>query len=70
MAQYQTIKKLAEDVGINPSSVRKLLDKGVLTKCRLEGMDRVFVDVEEFNSKMRKETESQIVDVDLTAFQI
>lgn len=60
MSKYQTIQKLAEDTGIDPSSVRNLIKRGILTKHYLEGFARPFVDVEEFNSKMVKDANNDI----------
>ncbi|PHR57252.1 MAG: hypothetical protein COA44_06010 [Arcobacter sp.] len=58
MSKFCTIQKLAEDVGIHETSITKLIKAGVLTKHYLQGMSRIFIDTEEFNSKMFKEHSS------------
>ena len=56
MSKFCTIQKLAEDVGIHETTINRLIKAGVLTKHHLKGMSRVFINIEEFDSKMSKDS--------------
>ncbi len=71
MNRVQTIQKLAEDVGIDPSSIQAMLKNGELTKYKKPGFTRVFVDPDEFYAKIEKVSAGDDnVDFDLDAFLV
>jgi predicted transcriptional regulator len=70
-SRYITIQKLAEDVGIDPSSIQAMLRKGLLSKYKMEGFGRVFIDIEEFDAKIQKDSDSSNNDdMDLDRFMV
>ena len=71
MNKFQTIQKVAEDVGIDPSSIQNLIKSGVLQKYKLHGFNRVFIDIEEFNAQIKPATLSDDEpDFDLDRFRV
>lgn len=60
---YVTIQKLSKDVGINASTIQKMIKQGELTPYKKDGLERVFVNPQEFFSKL-KPIESEQVDID------
>ena len=71
MNKFQTIQKLAEETGIDPTTIRNLLRDGTLTRHKMNGLERIFIDVEEFNSKIQKETQDDdLLDYDMDQFLV
>jgi len=71
MNRVQTIQKLAEDVGIDPSSIQAMLKNGELTKYRKPGLKRVFVDPDEFYSRVEKDSDDNVsIDFDMEHFKV
>lgn len=53
MIKFITIQKLAEDVGIDISYIRKMIKNKDLTAYKKDGYKRIYIDVEEFNSTFK-----------------
>lgn len=62
--QYQTIQKIAEDIGIDESTIRLFLKKGLLTKYSIDGFSRIFIDVFEFNSLIKPIDKNEKINLD------
>lgn len=63
--KFQTIKKVSLDTGIDSSSIRVMLKKGILTKYTMNGFNRVFIDIHELNSKIKSSIDkSSNIDLD------
>jgi len=67
--QFQTIQKLAEDVGIDISYIRKMIRNNDLTAYKKDGYKRIYIDVEEFNSTI-KPISSIDNDIDLDKYLV
>ena len=52
MNKFQTIQKVAEDIGLGEESIRTMLRHGNLTAHKIKGFKRVFIDIEELNNKI------------------
>lgn len=71
MDRVQTIQKLAEDVGIDPSSIQGMINRGELTKYHKPGFARVFVDPDEFYAQIEKVNDTDCsVDFNLDNFLV
>jgi len=53
MTNFQTIQKLAKDVGLDISYIRKMIKDKTLTAYKKDGYKRIYIDVNEFNSTIR-----------------
>ena len=53
MPNFQTIQKLANDVGINASHIRTMIRNKDLNTYKKEGYKRIYINVDEFNSTMK-----------------
>ena len=53
MIKFITIQKLAEDVGIDISYIRKMIKNKDLTAYKKDGYKRIYIDIEEFNSTFK-----------------
>ena len=53
MTNFQTIQKLAKDVGLDISYIRKMIKDKTLTAYKKDGYKRIYVDVNEFNSTLK-----------------
>ena len=53
MINFVTIQKLAEDVGIDISYIRKMIKNKHLTAYKKDGYKRIYIDIEEFNSTIK-----------------
>ena len=51
-SQFQTIQKLANDVGIDESYIRTMIRNNHLTAYKKDGYKRIYVNVDEFYSNM------------------
>ena len=71
MDRVQTIQKLSEDVGIDPSSIQGMINRGELTKYHKPGFARVFVDPDEFYALIEKVNNSDdSISFDLESFLV
>lgn len=69
MKKYQTIQKVAEDIGIDTSHIRKMIRKKLLTSHKIAGFKRIYIDIEEFNALV-KPIDDSIVNIDLDDFLV
>ena len=53
MTNFQTIQKLAKDVGLDISYIRTMIRNKDLTAYKKDGYKRIYVDVNEFNSTLK-----------------
>lgn len=53
MTNFQTIQKLAHDVGLDISYIRKMIKDKTLTAYKKDGYKRIYIDVNEFNSTLK-----------------
>ena len=53
MTNFQTIQKLAGDVGLDISYIRKMIKDKTLTAYKKEGYKRIYIDVNEFNATIK-----------------
>lgn len=53
MIKFITIQKLAEDVGVDISYIRKMIKNKDLTAYKKDGYKRIYIDIEEFNSTVK-----------------
>lgn len=53
MIKFITIQKLAEDVGVDISYIRKMIRNKDLTAYKKDGYKRIYIDIEEFNSTVK-----------------
>lgn len=53
MTNFQTIQKLAKDVGLDISYIRKMIKDKTLTAYKKDGYKRIYIDVNEFNSTLK-----------------
>ncbi|WP_455755923.1 hypothetical protein [Sulfurimonas sp.] len=53
MTNYQTIQKLASDVGIDESYIRAMIRNDDLTAYKKDGYKRIFINVDEFNETIK-----------------
>jgi len=53
MTNFQTIQKLAADVGLDISYIRKMIKDKTLTAYKKDGYKRIYIDLEEFNSTIQ-----------------
>ena len=58
MSNYRTIQKLAETTGVHESLIRQMIKQKILSPCKIPGFKRIFIDIQEFDSKMKIETSS------------
>jgi len=71
MSNYQTIQKLAETTGTSEASIRKMINCNILTKFKIPGFKRIYVDIQEFDSKIQQEKNiSQNISIDMDHFLI
>lgn len=56
MIKFKTIQKLAEDVGIDISHIRKMIKNKDLTAYRKDGYKRIYINIEEFYSTVKPVT--------------
>jgi len=66
---YQTIQKVAKDMGVAASYIRKMIDNGDLTPFKKEGYERIFIDIDELNASI-KPINTKNIKIDLDRFQI
>lgn len=66
---YQTIQKVAKDMGVAASYIRKMIDNGDLTPFKKEGYERIFIDVEELNASI-KPVHSENIKINLDRFEV
>jgi len=66
---YQTIQKVAKDMGVAASYIRKMIDNGDLTPFKKEGYERIFIDIDELNASI-KTINTKNIKIDLDRFQI
>ena len=70
MSKYQTIQKVAEDMGIDTSLIQTLIRNKELNKYRLKGHSRIFVDTDELSKLIVPVTAAKTSSVDLTQFEV
>ena len=67
--KYQTIQKVANDLGVDTSHIRKMIKNKDLTPYKVDGYKRIYIDVEELNSAI-KPINTDLVKIDLDKFLI
>jgi len=50
---FQTIQKLANDVGIDETYIRTMIKNDDLTAYKKDGYKRIYINVDEFNETMK-----------------
>lgn len=73
MCKYQTIQKVAADMGIDPSLIHTLIKDEELHKYTFKGRKRVFIDTEELEALIVPVTEIESKStngVDLSNFEV
>ena len=53
MTNFQTIQKLAKDVGLDISYIRKMIKDKTLTAYKKDGYKRIYINVDEFNATLK-----------------
>jgi broad-specificity NMP kinase len=53
MIKFQTIQKVAEDMGIDISYIRTMIKNKDLTAHKKDGYKRIYIDVEELNNSIK-----------------
>ena len=53
MNKFQTIQKVAEDIGVDVSYIRKMLKNKDLTAYKKEGYKRIYINIDEFNATLK-----------------
>ena len=66
---YQTIQKVAKDMGVAASYIRKMIDNGDLTPFKKDGYERIFIDIDELNTSI-KPVNIENTKIDMDRFQI
>ncbi|MDX9756190.1 hypothetical protein [Sulfurimonas sp. RIFOXYB12_FULL_35_9] len=69
MSRFQTIQKVAEDMGIDSSYLRTMIKNKDLAAHKINGYKRIYIDVEEFNNSI-KPINSISDEIDLDKFLI
>ena len=67
--RYQTIQKVAEDVGVDVSYIRTMIRNKDLTAHKKEGYKRIYIDVDELNESI-KPINNIDEEIDLEKFMI
>lgn len=65
----QTIQKVAQDKGIHPDSVLKMIKDGRILAYKQDGFKRVMIDLNEFNSSF-KAINNVCEEFDISIFEI
>ncbi len=53
MTKFQTIQKVAENMGIDISYIRTMIKNKDLTAHKKDGYKRIYIDVEELNNSIK-----------------
>ncbi|MCX6077022.1 MAG: hypothetical protein NTW78_09100 [Campylobacterales bacterium] len=69
MTKFQTIQKVAEDMGIDSSYLRTMIKNKDLTAYKKEGYKRIYINIDELNSTIRPIDEN-VSSIDLDDFLI
>lgn len=69
MTKFITIQKLAQNVGVDISYIRKMIKNRDLTAYKKDGYNRIYINVDEFNSSF-KPVNNIDNDIDLDKFLI
>ncbi|MBU0721796.1 helix-turn-helix domain-containing protein [bacterium] len=69
MIKFQTIQKVAEDMGIDISYIRTMIKNKDLTAHKKDGYKRIYIDVEELNNSI-KPVDSTSNEINLDNFLI
>lgn len=67
--KYQTIQKLANDLGVDTSYIRKMIKNKDLTPYQIDGYKRIYINIEELLSTI-KPINTDLVKIDLDKFLI
>ena len=66
---YQTIQKVANDMGIDVSYIRTMIKNKDLTAHKKDGYERIYIDVDELNASI-KPINNVEEEIDLEKFMI
>ena len=69
MTKFQTIQKVAEDMGVDISYIRTMIKNKDLTAHRKDGYKRIYIDVEELNNSI-KPIDENISKIDLEKYLV
>jgi len=69
MIKFQTIQKVAEDMGVDISYIRTMIKNKDLTAHRKDGYKRIYIDVEELNNSI-KPIDENISKIDLEKYLV
>ncbi len=69
MTKFQTIQKVAEDMGIDSSYLRTMIKNKDLTAYKKDGYKRIYININELNSTIRPIDEN-VSNIDLDDFLI
>ena len=69
MVRYKTIKKLSEESGLSETSIRGMLKHDKLKPYCIEDINRIFINVDEFESLFQKKN-SDLESIDLSRFKV
>ena len=67
--KYQTIQKLANDLGVDTSYIRKMIKNKDLTPYQIDGYKRIYINIEELLSTI-KPINTDLENIDLDKFLI
>ncbi len=67
--KYQTIQKIAQDMGVDVSYIRTMIKNKDITPHKKEGYKRIYIDVDELNESI-KPVNNVEDDFDLENFMI
>lgn len=69
MTKFQTIQKVAEDMGIDSSYLRTMIKNKDLIAYKKDGYKRIYINIDELNSTIRPIDEN-VSSIDLDDFLI
>lgn len=65
MIKFQTIQKVAEDMGIDISYIRTMIKNKDLIAHKKDGYKRIYIDIEELNASIKPvDTTTNKIDLD------
>ena len=64
MIKFITIQKASELIGIDTSYIRKMINNKDLNSYKMNGYKRVYIDIDEFNSKFKPIHDTSSIDLD------
>ena len=67
--KYRTIQKIASDLGVNASHIRKMIKNKILKPYQIDGYKRIYINDDELQSVI-KPINADLIKVDLDRFLI